>query len=59
VVTLASAVVEGKDVSKAHSSGGGLKKKREGNATEPNPAPNGAPTAFGSNEETRLSSSFC
>jgi hypothetical protein len=59
VVTLASAVVEGKDVSKAHSSGGGLKKKREGNATEPNPAPNGDPTAFGSNEETRLSSSFC
>jgi hypothetical protein len=59
VVTLASAVVEGKDVSKAHSSGGGLKKKREGNATEPNPAPNGDPTAFGSAEETRLSSSFC
>jgi hypothetical protein len=59
VVTLASAVVEGKDVSKAHSSGGGLKKKRDGDATEPNPAPNGAPTAFGSNEETRLSSSFC
>ena len=57
VVTLASAVVEGKDVSKAHSSGGGLKKKREGNATEPNPAPNGAPTAFGSAEDTRLSSS--
>ena len=57
VVTLASAVVEGKDVSKAHSSGGGLKKKRD--ATEPNPAPNGAPTAFGSAEQTRLSSSFC
>ena len=59
VVTLASAVVEGKDVSKAHASGGGLKKKRDGTATEPNRAPNGAPTAFGSNEETRLSSSFC
>ena len=55
VVTLASAVVEGKDVSKAHSSGGGLKKKRD--ATEPNPAPNGDPTAFGSAEETRLFSS--
>ena len=58
VVTLASAVVEGKDVSKAHSSGGGLKKKRDEKlATEPNRAPNGAPTAFGSAEETRLSSS--
>jgi hypothetical protein len=57
VVTLASAVVEGKDVSKAHSSGGGLKKKRDGDATEPIPAPNGAPTAFGSAEDTRLSSS--
>ena len=57
VVTLASAVVEGKDVSKAHSSGGGLKKKRDGDATEPIPAPNGDPTAFGSAEDTRLSSS--
>ncbi len=57
VVTLASAVVEGKDVSKAHSSGGGLKKKRDGDATEPNRAPNGAPTAFGSAEDTRLCSS--
>jgi hypothetical protein len=57
VVTLASAVVEGKDISKAHSSGGGLKKKRD--ATEPNPASNGDPMAFGSAEDTRLSSSFC
>ena len=56
VVTLASAVVEGKDGGKGKALSRGGEKKVSRDAKEPNPAPNAQPTAFGSAE--RLSSSF-